>query len=126
MLRHLAVALIVTSLLAGCATTAPPPPKPVRAPQAALHDPYAELTPGEVALAATTMQEALETDPDGKSRGWTNEATGRAGTIKPVRTYITSNGYYCRSYQEELRSGPNRERLRHEACRNEKGLWLWL
>jgi surface antigen len=91
-----------------------------------VQDPYALLTPGEVALAATTMQEALETDPDGKSRSWTNEATGRAGTIKPVRTYVTRNGYYCRAYQEELRSGPKRERFRHDACRNEKGLWLWL
>jgi surface antigen len=126
MLRHMPIALIVTSLLAGCAST-PPPPTPAPRPQAAaVQDPYALLTPGEVALAATTMQEALETDPDGKSRSWTNEATGRAGTIKPVRTYVTRNGYYCRAYQEELRSGPKRERFRHDACRNEKGLWLWL
>jgi surface antigen len=126
MLRHMPIALIITSLLAGCAST-PPPPTPAPRPQAAaVQDPYALLTPGEVALAATTMQEALETDPDGKSRSWTNEATGRAGTIKPVRTYVTRNGYYCRAYQEELRSGPKRERFRHDACRNEKGLWLWL
>jgi surface antigen len=126
MLRHMPIALIVTSLLAGCAST-PPPPTPAPRPQAAaVQDPYALLTPGEVALAATTMQEALETDPDGKSRSWTNEATDRAGTIKPVRTYVTRNGYYCRAYQEELRSGPKRERFRHDACRNEKGLWLWL
>ena len=126
MLRHMPIALIVMSLLAGCAST-PPPPTPAPRPQAAaVQDPYALLTPGEVALAATTMQEALETDPDGKSRSWTNEATGRAGTIKPVRTYVTRNGYYCRAYQEELRSGPKRERFRHDACRNEKGLWLWL
>jgi surface antigen len=126
MLRHMPIALIVTSLLAGCAST-PPPPTPAPRPQAAaVQDSYALLTPGEVALAATTMQEALETDPDGKSRSWTNEATGRAGTIKPVRTYVTRNGYYCRAYQEELRSGPKRERFRHDACRNEKGLWLWL
>ena len=126
MLRHMPIALIVTSLLAGCAST-PPPPTPAPRPQAAaVQDPYALLTPGEVALAATTMQEALETDPDGKSRSWTNEATGRSGTIKPVRTYVTRNGYYCRAYQEELRSGPKRERFRHDACRNEKGLWLWL
>jgi surface antigen len=124
--RHMPIALIVTSLLAGCAST-PPPQTPAPRPQAAaVQDPYALLTPGEVALAATTMQEALETDPDGKSRSWTNEATGRAGTIKPVRTYVTRNGYYCRAYQEELRSGPKRERFRHDACRNEKGLWLWL
>jgi surface antigen len=125
MLRHVPIALIITSLLAGCAST-PPPPTPAPRPQAAaVQDPYALLTPGEVALAATTMQEALETDPDGKSRSWTNEATGRAGTIKPVRTYVTCNGYYCRAYQEELRSGTKRERFRHDACRNEKGLWLW-
>jgi surface antigen len=124
--RHMPIALIVTSLLAGCAST-PPPQTPAPRPQAAaVQDPYALLTPGEVALAATTMQEALETDPDGKSRSWTNEATGRAGSIKPVRTYVTRNGYYCRAYQEELRSGPKRERFRHDACRNEKGLWLWL
>ena len=126
MLRHMPIALIVTSLLAGCASTLPPPTPAPRPQAAAVQDPYALLTPGEVALAATTMQEALETDPDGKSRSWTNEATGRAGTIKPVRTYVTRNGYYCRAYQEELRSGPKRERFRHDACRNEKGLWLWL
>ena len=124
--RHMPIALIVTSLLAGCASTTPPAAPAPRPQAAAVQDPYALLTPGEVALAATTMQEALETDPDGKSRSWTNEATGRAGTIKPVRTYVTRNGYYCRAYQEELRSGPKRERFRHDACRNEKGLWLWL
>ena len=124
--RPMPIALIVTSLLAGCASTTPPAAPAPRPQAAAVQDPYALLTPGEVALAATTMQEALETDPDGKSRSWTNEATGRAGTIKPVRTYVTRNGYYCRAYQEELRSGPKRERFRHDACRNEKGLWLWL
>ena len=123
MQHHLPAALLAAFLLAGCAS---PPPAPVPAPRAAVADPYAELTPDDVALAVTALQEALETQPDGKARSWTSRSTGRGGTIKPVRTYITSNGYYCRAYQEELRIAQRRERLRHEACRNEKGLWLWL
>lgn len=118
-------ALIVIGLVAGCAgTPAPAPTAPP--PRAGASDPYASLTAADVALAAATMQEALEGDPDGKARSWSNETSGHGGSIKPVRTFVTGNGYYCRAYEEELRSGPKRERLRHEACRNEQGLWLWL
>ncbi len=125
-MRPITIALIATGLLAGCSSSRPPAPTSAPAPRAAFQDPYAELTAADVALAARTLQEALELQPDGKSRSWTNEATGHGGTIKPVRTYVTSNGYYCRAYQEELRTGKKPERLRHDACRNEKGLWLWL
>lgn len=113
--RKLTVAALVAGLLSGCASA----PKPSG-------DAYADLSGNDLRLAAATMQKALEAGPDGKRVDWANAATGRSGAVKPLRTYVSSGGYFCRGYEEELRHGERSERFRHDACRNERGVWVWL
>jgi surface antigen len=108
-----------TLLLAGCAGDRP-------ATGGAGADAYAALKADDLALATATMQRALEGESDGSGLGWRNTATGHAGAFTPVRSYVASNGYFCRVYREDLRVGRGAEAYQHEACRNEKGLWVWL
>lgn len=110
-----AVALAAACLLAGCASGT-----------GRTGNAYADLAPEDVALASAAMQEVLETGHDGKEVGWKNGATGRSGSVKPLSTYLTSNGYFCRSYEERLRDGRRERGFRHDACRNEQGAWIWL
>ena len=115
MSRKLTALTFVVALLSGCASA----PKPSG-------DAYADLAGDDVRLAAATLQKALEAGPDGKRVAWENAATGRSGTVRPLRTYVTGGGYFCRSYEEELRHGERAETFRHDACRNERGVWVWL
>jgi surface antigen len=83
--------VIAVATLAGCA--GPPASKPL------LH---ADLSEGDIMLAATTMDAALEHASHGETRTWRNPGTGHAGAVMPRRTYLSEAGLYCRDYQETL------------------------
>ncbi len=57
---------------------------------------YDLLTDGDVKLAVTAMQSALETRPDGEALSWHNHRSGNAGEITPVKTFMSELGVYCR------------------------------
>jgi len=78
----------------------------------------------DLQLAAEARQQALETKLSQAPTFWTNEATGNAGVITPLRTYRTSTGYYCRVYQERIhhRTGSPVTRTA-TACRDDGGVW---
>lgn len=103
-------------LLAGCAGGSMPD----------TGDLYGSLRGNELTLAARSVQQALETKPDGERVAWTSGRTGWSGAVRPLRTYITSGGYFCRTYEEELRKDTRNERFEHDACRSDKGAWIWL
>ena len=87
---------------------------------------YGRLSDQDVALAARLMQQTLENAPDGATRRWSNDGTGHAGMITPVRTYVTESGHFCRDYREEIDLADGRERFFHTACRTEDARWVWL
>lgn len=87
---------------------------------------YGRLSDQDVAIAARLMQQTLENAPDGATRRWANETTGHGGTITPVKTYVTENGYFCRDYREEIALGDGEQRFFHTACRREDARWIWL
>lgn len=87
---------------------------------------YDSLDERDVALAAGAMQQALESAPDGATRRWANEANGHRGSITPTRTYLGTNGHFCRDYREELTVGEEAGRFHHSACRDEAERWVWL
>lgn len=89
-------------------------------------DAYVALEAEDLALATATMQKALEGEVDGKGMSWRNSGTGHAGAFTPLRSYVAANGYFCRLYREDLRVGDGEQSFQHEACRNEKGMWVWL
>lgn len=108
------VLLVVAALLAGCSTTSGRDPRL-----------YAALSDGDVQMAARTVQATLETAPDGVSRSWSNPATGHDGSVTAVRTFIASDGRFCREYREVLRLGPAAGSFLHTACRTADAVWEW-
>src|SRR5262249_57198784 len=52
--------------------------------------------------AEQAAQQALEKAPSGTSTSWKNPDNGHSGTVTPTHTYETSNGTYCREYQQEV------------------------
>jgi surface antigen len=110
-------------LMACCAILALPACAGLNQSDTALYD---RLDERDVALAAAAMQQTLESAPDHVTRGWVNEATGHRGSITPTRTYLGSNGYFCRDYREELTVGDQVGRYAHSACRDDGERWVWL
>ncbi|MEK0085109.1 hypothetical protein [Benzoatithermus flavus] len=86
---------------------------------------HADLRDADVAIAARAMQQALETLPDGRRLDWKGYV-GTGGSFKPFRTYVSTGGYYCRQYTEELHLYDRTSTFKHEACRDEQGRWIWL
>jgi surface antigen len=89
-------------------------------------DVYTAMTDQDVDLAVQTLQKALEERPNGVPAAWRNDASGNAGTIEPVATWVTTGGYPCRDYVERLRVDGTEARFRNTACRDDEGRWVWL
>jgi surface antigen len=105
------------SSLRGAAVESPPAASEGRALRAG-------LDARDVELARTAVQEALETQPSLRTRFWTNEETGNAGSVTPLRTFQTSTGFYCREYEEVVLSRRyGRAAVRYTACRDLDGEW---
>jgi surface antigen len=110
------VALLAAAAVSGCAGIT------------AAGDPllYQSLHEGDVALAARLMQSTLENAPDGVTRRWSNTETGHEGAITPTRTYLSTEGRFCREYREELTLGDQTGFYFHTACRDDDERWIWL
>lgn len=86
---------------------------------------YARMADGDVAKAVSTMQAVLMDGRDGDTAEWRNEATAMRGAITPLRTFLTSNGYFCRTYREDLWAAGTRQSYMNTACLNDEGRWVW-
>ncbi len=87
---------------------------------------YQSLAQSDVTLASRLIQTTLESAPDGATRRWVNDQTGNSGAVTPTRTYLSSGGYFCRDYREELSLGGRSGQYFHTACRNDEARWVWL
>jgi surface antigen len=74
----------------------------------------------EAELAA---HQALETAPSGTQVAWNNPDSGHSGTITPTRTYQTSEGQYCREYQQTIYVDGEEHKAYGTACRQPDGSW---
>lgn len=73
--------------------------------------------------AALTTQQALESQPSGKTSTWRNPDNGHSGSITPVRTYQASSGQYCREYEQTVTIGGQPQKSYGTACRQPDGTW---
>lgn len=73
--------------------------------------------------AERSTYDALETNPDGQRSSWQNPNTGHSGYTKPVRTWQTASGTYCRDYQTSVVIDGQTESATGTACRQEDGTW---
>jgi surface antigen len=110
------VAFLAAAALGGCAGIT------------AAGDPvlYQSLRESDVAVASRLMQSTLENTPDGVTRRWSNAETGHEGAITPTRTYLSTEGRFCREYREELALGDQTGFYFHTACRSDDERWVWL
>ncbi len=109
------LALAMSVVVAACVATAPTPPSDRQA--------GPQLTAEDRSLVEATRRRALESKLSGKAATWSNRASGNAGRVKPLRTYRTTSGYYCRVYRASV-SGAGGSNVRTvTACRDDSGVW---
>ncbi len=76
----------------------------------------------ERAVIAAETQETLEHNKTGQSRNWQNPATGRRGTVLPMRTFERS-GFPCREFQQTVTIAGRTLIAYDVACRRDDGTW---
>src|SRR5690606_33458996 len=69
-----------------------------------LPDPYAALDDAAAALAAATLQDALEQLVSSDTRRW-QAGGGASGVVTPLRTFKIDDGRYCRDFLEVILIG---------------------
>jgi len=74
-------------------------------------------------LMEKSSQQALEYSPSGKSVPWSNPDNGNSGSVRPVKTYRTSEGKYCREYTQDVMIGGESHKAFGKACREPDGHW---
>lgn len=89
-------------------------------------DIYDGMTTEDVTLAATSQQQALETLPDGHRLAWENPHSGYSGSFRPLQTHVSTDGRYCRDYEETISVGGRTGYFEHLACRGADGHWSWI
>ena len=74
--------------------------------------------------AHRAQQRALApTTPIGQSIQWNDPQSGAHGTFTPTREGHTSDGEYCREYQQTITVGGEQKRGFGQACRQPDGTW---
>jgi surface antigen len=82
-----------------------------------------QLDNADLAMIASTTQQALETNKVGQSANWINSANGHRGTVTPTRTFTASSGAPCRNYQQSATVGGQTVFAFDTACRLPSGSW---
>ena len=70
-----------------------------------------------------TTHSALETGRSSQPVSWRNPDSGHSGTVTPQPAYQTSQGQYCREYQQTVDIGGRTEQAYGTACRQPDGTW---
>lgn len=82
------------------------------------------LLPSDRSKFENSTQLAMDNVSDGQLLNWTNADTGVAGTITPLKTYYSSEGYYCRDFDATIAAKEGVGAGKGRACRAESGSWL--
>jgi len=69
-------------------------------------------------------QYALEYTRTNQATTWRNPDSGNYGTITPVETYQTTQGQYCREYYQTVIIAGQPQQAYGTACRQADGSWL--
>jgi hypothetical protein len=85
---------------------------------------YRGLDDGDFARMTPLLQQTLETALSGETGRWRNDATDRSGSVRPLRTFRTASGYFCRDFQESITANGADELRVRTACRNADGVWV--
>ncbi len=72
---------------------------------------------------ARTTNHSLEHNRDGQASTWRDPNQPVAATMTPVKTYQTSQGEYCREFQQDIVIAGQKEQGYGTACRRPDGSW---
>lgn len=74
-------------------------------------------------LAEQAYYQSLEYNRSGQPTTWQNPDSGHSGSYTPESTYQTSEGQYCREYQQTVVIGGEEQQAYGRACRQPDGSW---
>jgi len=72
---------------------------------------------------ANTAAQQAYIMPVGKQITWNNPQNGNSGTITPVQDGYTTNGAYCREFQQSIIVGGQQQQGYGTACQQPDGSW---
>jgi surface antigen len=79
---------------------------------------------GDLAYARAAASEVLRRGGNGVSQPWENPATGARGTVTPIASAYSMDGFTCQDFLASyVRSGSSENWMRGEACRIHQGNW---
>ncbi|MEI7668988.1 MAG: RT0821/Lpp0805 family surface protein [Pseudomonadota bacterium] len=81
------------------------------------------LDNADASYANQTTQRALETAPAGQALPWRNPESGNSGVVIPQAPYQTSDGSYCREFQQKIVVGGKAQSGYGKSCRQADGSW---
>jgi surface antigen len=84
----------------------------------------ADLPPeGDLALARAAVSEVLSKGAKDSAVPWENPATGGRGTITPVASAYSQDGFTCHDFLASFVRNGNESWMHGEACRRSQGKW---
>ena len=79
---------------------------------------------GDLAYARAAASEVLRRGGNGVSQPWENPETGARGTVTPIASAYSVDGFTCQDFLASyVRSGSGENWMRGEACRIHQGNW---
>jgi surface antigen len=85
--------------------------------------PAAPTDDGDLAYARAAAAEVLSRDAKDASAPWSNPKTGARGTVTPLATAYTQDGFVCRDFLASYVRKGSEAWLQGEACRVHAGKW---
>jgi surface antigen len=83
-----------------------------------------QATDRDLAYARAAATEVLRRGGKGASQPWENPETGARGTVTPIATAYSIDGFTCQDFLASyVRIGSGEDWMRGEACRIHKGNW---
>jgi surface antigen len=83
-----------------------------------------ELPPeGDLALARAAVSEVLSNGATDTAVPWENPATGARGTITPIASAYSQDGFTCHDFLASFVRNGSESWMHGEACRRSQGKW---
>lgn len=83
-----------------------------------------QVSDRDLAYARAAASEVLRRGGKGVSQPWENPETGARGTVTPIASAYSQDGFTCQDFLASyVRAGSGEDWMRGEACRVHKGNW---
>ncbi len=82
-----------------------------------------DLAEGDLAIARAAASEVLARGGKDASLPWENPQTGARGTVTPIASAYTQDGFVCRDFLASYVKNGAEAWIKGEACRLHQGRW---